>query len=76
MKKNLQNSVNSLSKTLEFLDLNKIVNFNEFKRSKQRSSYEIEFSNLEDNDCNDIEEINNKTKKINMFMDFNKVLNK
>ena len=75
-KKNLQNSVNSLSKTLEFLDLNKIVNFNEFKRNRQRSSYEIEFSNLEDNDCNDNKEINNKTKNIEMFMDFNKVLNK
>lgn len=75
-KKHLQNSINSLSKTLEFLDLNKIVNFNEFKRNRQRSSYEIEFSNLEDNDCDDNENINHKTKNIKMFMDFNKVLNK
>ena len=36
--KNLKNCINSLSKTLEFLDLDPIVNFYECKRNRQKSS--------------------------------------
>ena len=72
-KKNLKNCINSLSKTLQFLDLNPIAKFYEYKRSRQKSSYEIEFSDLDENKldknkCNNIYERN--------FMDLNKILNK
>lgn len=71
----LKNSINSMTKTLEFLDLNKIINFNEYKRNHQKSSYEIEFSNLEDNDIEENERMNIKM-RIKSFMNFNKILNK
>lgn len=71
--KNLKNCINSLTKTLEFLDLNPIINFYECKRNRQKSSYEIEFSDLDENN-------HEKNKNINIyerqFMDFNKILNK
>ena len=71
----LKNSINSMTKTLEFLDLNKIINFNEYKRNREKSSYEIEFSNLEDNDIEENERMNIK-KRIKFFINFNKILNK
>ena len=80
----LKNSINSLCKTLEFLDLNQIKDFTEYKRTRQKSSYEIEFSDLENN-YYEYEEnktknnINDKyeQKRNNLinFMDFSKVLN-
>ena len=68
----LKNSIYSLSKTLDFLDLNLISNFNEYKRNRQKSSYEIEFSDLENN--NDENKIINNYHKSKTFMDFNKIL--
>jgi hypothetical protein len=68
----LKNSINCLSKTLEILDLDQIVNFNEYKRNRQKSSYEIEFSDLENN--NDENKIINNYHKSKTFMDFNKIL--
>ena len=80
--KSLKNSINSLCKTLEFLDLKQIKDFTEYKRTRQKSSYEIEFSDLEnnyyeENKCdnlanNNIQEIVNN---LNNFIDFSKVLN-
>ena len=80
--KSLKNSINSLCKTLEFLDLKQIKDFTEYKRSRQKSSYEIEFSDLEnnyyeENKCdnlanNNMQEIVNN---LNNFIDFSKVLN-
>ena len=71
--KYLKQSINSLCKTLEFLDLNQIKDFIEYKRNRQKSSYEIEFSDLEKNYYE--ENINNiiKNRGINL-MDFSKVL--
>ena len=80
----LKNSINSLCKTLEFLDLNQIKDFTEYKRSRQKSSYEIEFSDLENNyyeyeESKTKNNINDKyqQKRNNLinFMDFSKVLN-
>ena len=80
--KSLKNSINSLCKTLEFLDLKQIKDFTEYKRTRQKSSYEIEFSDLEnnyyeENKCdnlanNNMQEIVNN---LNNFIDFSKVLN-
>ena len=58
---------------MEFLDLNQIKDFIEYKRNRQKSSYEIEFSDLEKNYYE--ENINNiiKNRGINL-MDFSKVL--
>ena len=77
----LKNSMNSLGKTLELLDLNQIKDFNEYKRTRQKSSYELEFSDLENNyyeenknDDSDKKEeliLNN----LKYFMDFSKILN-
>ena len=71
--KYLKQSINSLCKTLEFLDLYQIKDFTEYKRNRQKSSYEIEFSDLENNYYE--ENINNiiKNRGINL-MDFSKVL--
>ena len=71
--KYLKQSINSLCKTLEFLDLNQIKDFIEYKRNRQKSSYEIEFSDLEKNYYE--ENINNiiKNRGINL-MDFSKFL--
>ena len=73
----LKNSIYSLSKTLDFLDLNLISNFNEYKRNRQKSSYEIEFSDLENNYYEENINRNYKDKKennIDKFMDFSEVL--
>ena len=73
----LNNSINSLCKTLEFLDLNQIKNFTEYKRTRQKSSYVIEFSDLENNYYEENINRNYKDKKennIDKFMDFSKVL--
>ena len=73
----LNNSINSLCKTLEFLDLNQIKNFTEYKRTRQKSSYEIEFSDLENNYYEENINRNYKDKKennIDKFMDFSEVL--
>lgn len=72
----LKNSIKSLSQTLEFLDLNPIANFVEYKRSRQKSSYEIEFSDLDDNHFEKNKKNNTKIGKIDNFMDFNNILNK
>ena len=71
----LKNSVKSLSQTLEFLDLNPIANFVEYKRNRQKSSYEIEFSDLDDNNIEKNKKNNLKIGKKKSFMDFNKILN-
>ena len=77
----LKNSINSLCKTLEFLDLNQIKDFTEYKRTRQKSSYEIEFSDLENNYYEENKDNNLEEKKeiikVNLknFMDFNKILN-
>ena len=47
--KYLKQSINSLCKILEFLDLNQIKDFIEYKRNRHKSTYEIEFSDLENN---------------------------
>ena len=66
--------MNSLCKTLEFLDLNQIKDFTEYKRTRQKSSYEIEFSDLENNYYE--ENANNLIEKRgDNLMDFSKVLN-
>ena len=74
--KSLKNSINSLCKTLEFLDLNQIKDFTEYKRTRQKSSYEIEFSDLENNyyeeNKNSSEE--NIMNNLYNFMDFSKIL--
>ena len=71
----LKNSINSLSRTLECLDLNQISNFNEYKRSRQKSSYEIEFSDLDEKKYEDNENKNYKRiNRINDLMNFNEVL--
>ena len=72
----LKNSIKSLSQTLEFLDLNPITNFVEYKRNRQKSSYEIEFSDLDDNNFEKFKKNNTKIGKITNFMDFNNILNK
>ena len=71
----LKNAINSLSKTLEILDLDQIVNFNEYKRNRQKSSYEINFSDLEGNNCDENNE-DIKMKKIQQFMDFKEIFHK
>ena len=75
--KSLKNSINSLCKTLEFLDLNQIKDFTEYKRTRQKSSYEIEFSDLENNYYEENKNNNEENIMNNFynFMDFNKVLN-
>ena len=62
---------------MEFLDLNQIKNFTEYKRTRQKSSYEIEFSDLENNYYEENINRNYKDKKennIDKFMDFSEVL--
>ena len=72
--KYLKQSISSLCKTLEFLDLNQIKDFTEYKRNRQKSSYEIEFSDLENNYHE--ENTNNIiVNRGNNLMDFTKVLN-
>ena len=71
----LKNSINSLSKTLEILDLDQIANFNEYKRSRQKSSYEINFSDLDEDNYH-----KNKRDDINIqifqnYIDFNEIFN-
>ena len=71
----LKNSINSLSKTLDYLDLNQISNFNEYKRSRQKSSYEIEFSDLDEKKCDQNKNKNCKIiNRIKDLMNFNEVL--
>ena len=72
-KKKLKNSVESLTKTLQFLDLNQIANLYEYKRNRQKSSYEIEFSDLDESKIEKNIHINNYERN---FMDLNKILNK
>ena len=82
--KSLKNSINSLCKTLEFLDLNQIKDFTEYKRTRQKSSYEIEFSDLENNYYEENKNydkdknkycINNISKNFDKFMDFSQIFN-
>lgn len=72
----LKNSINSLSKTLQFLDLNQILNFNQYKRNRQKSSFEIEFSDLDDTkyEINENIKYEKGNNRIKNFIDFNKVL--
>ena len=80
----LKNSINNLCKTLEFLDLYQIKEFIQYKRTRQKSSYEIEFSDLENNYYEENKNydkdknkycINNISKNFDKFMDFSQIFN-
>jgi hypothetical protein len=71
----LKNSINCLSKTLEILDLDQIVNFNEYKRNRQKSSYEINFSDLDEKN-NDEKDNDIKIQRIQNLLDFKEIFNK
>lgn len=89
----LKNSINNLYKTLNFLDLGSIANFNKYStgKSRQKSFYEIEFSKLDlekDDDLDEEIDVNIQkeeneedsrvkclTDKLGKFMDFDAVLN-
>ena len=66
----LRNSFDNMTKTLNYLNLGDIVNFNIYKKDLNTTHYEIDFNDLHDDDNKEF----NLIEKINGLMNFKKYL--
>ena len=66
----LRNSFDNMTKTLNYLNLGDIVNFNIFKKDLNTTHYEIDLNDLHDDESNDFD----LHEKINSLMNFKKYI--